>query len=87
MLNNLYYQGFSNISINEVSRNFIDNIEVVTNKFRQEIADQKNPIVRMVNNSNDIVIFENIANKIKKYSHILLLGVGGSCLGAKLSAH
>ncbi len=83
MLNNLYSQGFSNISIGDVSPRFIADVNLATNKLRQEIIEQSNPVFALSLDQKELEKFKELANKIKKYSHILLLGVGGSSLGAK----
>jgi len=83
MLQDLYFQGFLNISISDVSPNFVAVANNAKNKLRQEILKKSNPVLAIIDNEDDDKIFENLAQKIKKYSQILLLGVGGSSLGAK----
>ncbi len=83
MLNKLYYQGFYNIAINDVNPDLVVISNEAKNKLRQEILTKSNPVLTIIDDHDDDKIFENIAQKIKKYSQVLLLGVGGSSLGAK----
>ena len=83
MLQDLYCQGFLNITINDVSPNFVAVTNKAKNKLHQEITTKTNPVLAIIDNEDDDEIFENLAQKIKKYSQVLLLGVGGSSLGAK----
>lgn len=78
MHHNLYSQVFKNIE-NLSSNNFQDSVA----KLREDIKNHKIGALEIVNETNDLEEFLEISKKISQFSKIIILGVGGSSLGAK----
>ncbi|MBL6664753.1 MAG: hypothetical protein ISQ34_02800 [Rickettsiales bacterium] len=53
------------------------------NKLQEEIKSHQIGAIDIINKSDELELFENLSNQIKKYQKIIILGVGGSSLGAK----
>ena len=83
MLNNLYSQGFFNISPKDVSIDLAESVNRASEKLRNEIIHKKNPVLAIENNYEQFEISQNLVKKIQEFPQVLLLGVGGSSLGAK----
>lgn len=83
MLNNLYSQGFFNISPKDVSIDLAESVNRASDKLRNEIIHKKNPVLAIENNYEQFEISQNLVKKIQEFPQVLLLGVGGSSLGAK----
>jgi len=78
MHHNLYSQQFKNV--NEVD---VSNIDGFAKRLRSDIENKKIGAIEIVNNIQDLKEFEILAQKIQQYQKIIVLGVGGSSLGAK----
>lgn len=78
MPHNLYSQNFKNIE-NSAFNNFQDSVL----KLREDIRNHKIGAVEIVNKTDDLEEFFEISKKISAFEKIIILGVGGSSLGAK----
>ena len=83
MLKELYSQDFFNFDYQEVRQDFQKKIDNATKKLRHQILNQELEAIKIIDEQSDIAEFKKIANKISDFQHILLIGVGGSSLGAK----
>jgi len=78
MTHNLYKTNFKNT----------DNLAGIDitkplDKLRQEILNKEIEAISVVFNSDDFALFDQIKEEIKNFKNIVILGVGGSSLGAK----
>jgi len=83
MLKNLYQQSFFNIEIGDVDSSHIKNVAKAVEKLRSEIIANSLPAINIINQAEDLKLYQKLSEKIKKFSKVILLGVGGSSLGAK----
>lgn len=83
MFKELYTQNFFNFDYQEVGQNFQKKIADATKKLRNQILNQELEAINIIDEKNDIKDFADIAVKITNFEHVLLIGVGGSSLGAK----
>lgn len=72
---NIKYKNTPDFDINK----YQTSISAIKNQIKQ----QEIPAINIVNNDDDLKLFEELANKIKKFKKVIILGVGGSSLGAK----
>lgn len=78
MPHNLYSQNFKNIE-NLSFNNFQDSVI----KLREDIKNHKIGAIEIINKTDDLEEFLAISKEISAFEKIIILGVGGSSLGAK----
>lgn len=79
MPKNLYLQHFKNLEKSDFSSKLLENYH----NLITEITAKNLPMIDIIFNENDLIEFEKLAEEIKKYKKVLVLGVGGSSLGGK----
>lgn len=83
MVKNLYQQNFFNIEIDNVNSSHLKNVVKSVEKLRSEILANSLPLINVIDQVDDLKLYQELSEKIKKFSKVILLGVGGSSLGAK----
>lgn len=84
--NNLYLQSFKNAPITKNLAPYKKLIKISAQKLKNEINSKKIAAIDIVFNEEDLKILAKLAKKIALFEKILVLGVGGSSLGAKTLA-
>ncbi len=76
----LYSQDFLNVIPQE---NFVQECQKSADILIKKIRNSEIAAIDVVNKNDDLILFQKIANQLKSYQKILVLGVGGSSLGGK----
>lgn len=79
MTNKLFAQHFKNVSEIKVSTSCLKAAE----KLRKEIKSKSLAAIDIIFEKEDLKTFDKIAKKLSSFEKIIVLGVGGSSLGAK----
>jgi len=82
-LNNLYQQKFKNIKEDEDLKDLLKISLESSKKLIEEINHKKILAIDIIDHLDDLKIINNYSKQISKYKKLLVLGVGGSSLGAK----
>ena len=80
---NFYQQKFKNIKQDQDLKELLTISLKSSKKLIEEINNKKILAIDIVNNTDDLKIINNYSKQISKYKKLLVLGVGGSSLGAK----
>jgi glucose-6-phosphate isomerase len=80
---NFYQESFLNCQKFQSLNNFNDEILVSAKKLTNQILNKEIAAIEIINEIQDLDKFQEIANYTKNFEKILILGVGGSSLGAK----
>ncbi len=81
MPHKIFVENFKNIK--KPSTNLVKSCQKAADKLRKEIKNKELAAIDVIFNQKDLKDFENFANKLKNFKKIVVLGVGGSSLGAK----
>jgi glucose-6-phosphate isomerase len=81
MPHKIFVENFKNIK--KPSLNLVNSCQKAADKLRTEIKNKELAAIDVIFNQKDLKDFENFSKKLKKFKKIIVLGVGGSSLGAK----
>lgn len=81
MPHKIFVENFKNIK--KPATNLVKSCQKAANNLRKEIKNKKLAAIDIIFNQKDLKDFENFAKKLKNFKKIVVLGVGGSSLGAK----